>query len=168
MRKKSTLLVISVLFSMGVGATAQEAPRARIYMGQAQSAPAWVNEAAKTTLSANQLAANEAWVKRVDAIAAEKRAKAPNTLKPEFGGPPEERVRGIVLSYDPISQTGMISGDDGRRWPFRGAEWRSQKIFKSEIVDFVPELETGFVLEVFRAPVSAATRNLEIGLTNRK
>jgi len=48
-------------------------------------------------------------------------------------------VRGNVLGFDPETNTGAISGHDGKRYDFVTAEWRAQSQPRhGDIVDFQP------------------------------
>ncbi len=69
-------------------------------------------------------------------------------LRPEAGGPQLTRERGIILDYNPNMLFGMISGEDGQRWPFRGVNWAGHRddLRRGLWVDFVPEAETGFAV----------------------
>ena len=164
---KSFSLIITVLFA-GYGlAMAQETTNGRIYIGAVQDAPAWVWQVRKAPADTNQMAANAAWVKWVQSDCAQQRADAQTALrkadtaraeyladprnsmlKPEFGGAQLTRERGIILDYNPNTLCGVISGEDGQRWPFRGVDWAdpSDALKRGLWVDFVPEAETGFAL----------------------
>jgi hypothetical protein len=88
-------------------------------------------------------------MRRADAARAEYVADPRNRmLKPEAGGPQFTRERGIILDYNPNTLLGVISGEDGKRWPFLGADWAdpSDAPRRGLWVDFVPEAETGFAL----------------------
>jgi hypothetical protein len=156
-----------VLFA-GCGLTmAQETTKGRIYIGEAKDAPAWVWQVPKANTDTNQLAANASWVQwvestwaqqRVDAQKAMLKAEAAHAqyaadprnrmLRPEAGGPQPARERGIVLEYNPNTLFGVISGEDGLRWPFRGIDWAGHRedLRRGLWVDFVPEAETGFAV----------------------
>ena len=73
------------------------------------------------------------------------------------------------MDYEPMTDSGVISGEDGQRWLFRGAEWaeyrdpyatgslvstvapRSIAVYpvKGLWVDFMPEPGTGHALAVY-------------------
>jgi uncharacterized membrane protein YhaH (DUF805 family) len=49
-------------------------------------------------------------------------------------------VRGTILTFDPNHGTGLVSGDDGRRYALAAADWRgAQWPAAGDAVDFVPE-----------------------------
>jgi hypothetical protein len=178
----NTKTIITVLFA-GCGLTmAQETTKGRIYIGAAKDAPAWVWQVPKASAVTNQLAANTAWVKWVGSAWAQQRADAQNAmlkaeaahaayvadpwnrmLKPEAGGPQLTRERGIILDYNPNTLLGVISGEDNKRWPFRGAEWVEPRNDPRQglWVDFVPEAETGYALFVYSLG-SFTARHLEL------
>ena len=87
-------------------------------------------------------------------------------LKPEAGGAQYASQRGIILDYNPNTLSGVISGEDGERWPFRGVEWADLRDApkRSLWVDFVPEAETGFALFIYSlGPFTAKHLELESG-----
>jgi hypothetical protein len=164
---KSSLLIITILFAGCGFAMAQETTKGRIYIGGAKDAPAWVWQVRKASADTNQMAANASWVKWVQSDCAQQRADAQiamrNTeavraeyvadprnrmLRPEAGGAQFTRGRGIIVDYNPTTLLGVISGDDGKRWPFRGVDWAELGAAPERglWVDFVPEAETGFAL----------------------
>ena len=180
---KRFTLIIPVLFA-GCGlAMAQETTKGRIYIGAVQDAPAWVWQVPKASADTNQIAANASWGKwvesawtqqRADAQMAMLKAKAGRVeyiadprnrmLKPEAGGPQLTRERGIILDYNPNMLLGVISGEDGKRWPFRGAEWAEpgDAPKRGLWVDFVPEAETGYALFAYSlGPFTAKHLELE-------
>ena len=68
----------------------------------------------------------------------------PPPLRPQAStATPQQRrgVKGTVLDYSIQTNTGIISGDDGIRYSFRGAEWRATGKFPTNgmRVDFVPQ-----------------------------
>ena len=164
---KSFSLIITVLFA-GCGlAMAQETTKGRIYIGASKDAPAWVWQVPKASADTNQIAANASWVKWIESACAQQRTDAQKAmlkaeaaraeyvadprnrmLKPEAGGAQFTRERGIILDYNPNTLLGVISGEDGKRWPFRGAEWAEpgDAPKRGLWVDFVPEAETGFAV----------------------
>ena len=163
----NTKTIITVLFA-GCGLTmAQETTKGRIYIGEAKDAPAWVWQVPKASTDTNQLAANASWVQWVESTWAQQRADAQKAmlkaeaahaqyvadpwnrmLRPEAGGPQLTRERGIILDYNPNTLFGVISGEDGQRWPFRGIDWAGHRddLKRGLWVDFVPEAETGFAV----------------------
>jgi len=167
---KRLSLMITVL-SGGCGlAMAQEPTEGRIYIGAAKDAPAWVWKVPEASADTNQTAANASWVHWVDAVGAQRRVEAQKAmqkaeaaradyasdpgnrmLKPEVGGAQFTRERGVILDYNPNTRLGVISGEDGKRWPFRGTEWAEGREDPKEglWVDFVPEAETGYALFVY-------------------
>jgi hypothetical protein len=180
---KSFLLIITVLFA-GCGlAMAQETTKGRIYIGAAKDAPAWVWQVPKASADTNQMAANASWVKWVESAWAQQRADVQKAmlkaevaraeyvadpsnrmLKPEAGGAQLTRQRGIILDYSLNTLLGAISGEDGKRWPFRGADWAGPRDAPERglWVDFVPEAETGYALFVYRmGPFTAKHLELE-------
>jgi hypothetical protein len=180
---KSFTLIIPVLFA-GCGlAMAQETTKGRIYIGAVQDAPAWVWQVPKASAYTNQIAANALWSKWVesawtqqqaDAQMAMLKAKAARAeyvadprnrmLKPEAGGPQLTRERGIILDYNPNTLLGVISGEDGKRWLFRGAEWAEPEVAPKRglWIDFVPEVETGYALFAYSlGPFTAKHLELE-------
>ena len=180
---KSLSPIIAVLFA-GCGlAMAQETTKGRIYIGSVQDAPAWVWQVPKASADTNQIAANASWVKWVQSDCAQQRADAQTAvrkadaaraeyladprnrmLKPEAGGAQLTRERGIILDYNPNTLCGVISGEDGKRWPFRGAEWAEpgDSPKRGLWVDFVPEAETGYALFAYSlGPFTAKHLELE-------
>ena len=167
---KNFSLTITVLFA-GLGlAMAQEPTKGRIYIGAAKDAPAWVWEVPKAFADTNQTAANAPWVTWMESAFAQQRAEAQKAmlkadaaraeyvadprnrmLKPEAGGAQFTRERGIILDYNPNTLVGVISGEDGKRWSFRAAEWADSRDDSKRglWVDFVPEAETGYALFVY-------------------
>jgi hypothetical protein len=164
---KSFSLIITVLFA-GYGlAMAQETTNGRIYIGAAKDAPAWVWQVPKASADTNQITANASWGQWVQSACAQQRADAQTAmrkadaaraeyladprnrmLKPEAGGAQLTRERGIIVDYNPNTLCGVISGEDGKRWPFRGVDWAepSDALRRGLWVDFAPEPETGFAL----------------------
>lgn len=58
--------------------------------------------------------------------------------------PPQPKfIKGTILDYAIQTNTGIISGDDGQRYPFQGADWREAGKFPSKgmRVDFTPQSE---------------------------
>jgi uncharacterized membrane protein YhaH (DUF805 family) len=52
-------------------------------------------------------------------------------------------VRGTILTFDANRGTGLVSGDDGRRYTLADADWRGgQWPAAGDAVDFVPEGDT--------------------------
>lgn len=53
-------------------------------------------------------------------------------------------MRGQILQYDPLTAEGLISGEDGNRYPFKGSEWKSalQALRTGSHVDFSVAGET--------------------------
>ena len=50
----------------------------------------------------------------------------------------EEAMKGRVLDYSVQANEGVISGDDGERYTFQGADWKGQEVPKAGmVVDFV-------------------------------
>ncbi len=162
-----TKTIITVLCA-GCGLTmAQETTKGRIYIGEAKDAPAWVWQVPKVSTDSNQLAANASWGQWVESTWAQQRTDAKKArlrdeaahaqyvaepwngmLRPEAGGPQLTRERGIILDYNPNTLFGVISGEDGQRWPFRGIDWAGHRddLKRGLWVDFVPEAETGFAV----------------------
>jgi len=180
--KNFSRIMTVVLAGCGL-ATAQEPAKGRIYIGDASGAPAWVEQMAKPSTLTAQMAANAAWAQTVESLAQQQAADARNaslkadaarvafqvdprnrTLRPEFGGAPYARQRGVIVNYDAASHFGLISGDDGRRWPFRTAEWFAQAEDPAQgtWVDFAAEPETGFALFIYSlGPFTANHLQLE-------
>src|ERR1035441_3894620 len=130
---------------------AQETTKGRIYIGAAQDAPAWVWQIPRASADTNQMAVSASWVKWVESAWAHQRADVQKAmLKAEAGRAQLTRQRGIILDYNPNTLLGAISGEDGNRWPFRGAEWAGPRDAPERglWVDFVPEAETGYALFV--------------------
>ena len=175
--------IIAILFA-GCGLTmAQEMTKGRIYIGAAEDAPAWVWQVPKASADTNQIAANASWCKWVESAWAQQRADAQKAwlkteavhaefvadprnrmLRPEAGGAQFTRQRGIILDYNPNTLSGVISGEDGERWPFRGVEWGgfSDAPKRGLWVDFVPEAETGYALFIYSlGPFTAKHLELE-------
>jgi len=164
-------------------ATAQEPSNGRIYIGLAKDAPEWVWRVPQAAANTNQMAATVSWFRWVESACAQQRADAQKAmlkveaahadyladprnrmLKPEAGGLQLTRERGIIIAYDPNTLVGLISGQDGKRWPFRFAEWAdSGDAAKRGLwVDFVPEAETGYALFVYSlGPFTAKHLELE-------
>lgn len=67
------------------------------------------------------------------------------------GHPPvlNQSVRGTILDYAIQTNAGVISGDDGNRYSFHGAEWRESGKFpcKGQRVDFSPQ--SGFATAIY-------------------
>ena len=124
----------------------------------------------KALADTNQIAAHAAWFKRMESACAQQRAEVKKArleavlacaaygansgngmLKPEAGGAQVARDRGIILDHNPNTLSGLISGEDGKRWPFRAAEWVAGQADPSRglWVDFVPEAETGYAWFVY-------------------
>ena len=164
---KNMLLTTTVLLASCGVVMAQPQAEGRIYIGNAKDAPAWVWNVSKASANTNQTAANAAWVKWLELTYIQQQADAQKAalkdtavcvdyaanprnrmLKPEAGGVQLMRQRGIVLDYNPTSLVGVISGEDGKRWLFRAAEWIGPSVdsHRGLWVDFVPESETGFAL----------------------
>lgn len=163
-------LIITLLSAGGALAMAEVPTHGRIYIGVVKDAPAWVWQVPKAGADTNQIAVNAAWARRVETACAQQRADTQNArqtaglahadcrqgsgnrmLKPEAGGPQLTSERGIILDYNRSTLSGVISGDDGKRWPFRAAEWAELKDEPERglWVDFVPEAETGYALFVY-------------------
>lgn len=167
---KNFLSNITIFFA-GCGlATAQEPTKGRIYIGAVKDAPAWVWQVSKASADTNQAAANASWFawreadisrQRADvqklmvtseADRAERVADPGNRmLKPEAGGAQLPGERGIILDYNPNTLSGVIEGEDGKRWRFRAVEWAEPKddVKRGLWVDFVPEAETGYALFIY-------------------
>jgi hypothetical protein len=167
---KNFSLTMTILFA-GCGlAIAQEPTKGRIYIGAAKDAPAWVWEVPKASAYTNQIAANDSWVRWLESGFAQQRAVAQKAmlraeaaradyvadprnrmLKPEAGGAQLTRERGIILDYNPNTLLGVMSGEDGKRWLFRAADWPEPRDDPKRglWVDFVPEAETGYALFVY-------------------
>jgi hypothetical protein len=179
----NTKTIITMLFA-GCGLTmAQETTKGRIYIGETKDAPAWVWQVPKASTDTNQLTANASWGSRVESAWAQQRADAQKAmlkseaahseyvsdprnrmLRPEAGGPQLTRERGIILDFNPNTLFGVISGEDGQRWPFRGTDWAGHREDPKRglWVDFVPEAETGFALFVYSlGPFTAKHLELE-------
>jgi hypothetical protein len=161
---------IVIVFAGCALALAQEQTTGRIYIGTAEGAPAWTSEITNRTTSLDQLAANADWVKSIEAAFAEKRAAdkdqslktdearafyqadpAFRTVRPEAGGAQAPRGRGILIDYNAATLTGLISAEDGKRWPFYRGDWADfiNEPIRGLWVDFIPENETGFALFVY-------------------
>jgi hypothetical protein len=151
-------------------AAAEEPTKGRIYIGEVKDAPAWVWEAPKASVDTNQIVVNAPWVSWVGSVRVQERADAQKAiqnaeaaradyltdprnrmLRPEAGGPQYARGRGVILEYNPDTLSGVISGDDGRRWLFRGVEWEDPRDNPRQNlwVDFVPEAETGYATFIY-------------------
>jgi len=180
---KNFPLIIAIFFAGCALAMAQEPTKGRIYIGAAKDAPAWVWQVSKASADTNQTAANVSWIKWMASIHEQQRLDAQNAmlkseaaraenaadarnrlLKPEAGGAQLTRQRGIILDYNPNTLAGVISGEDGKRWLFRAAEWAEPLVDsrKGLWVDFVPEAETGYALFVYSlGPFTAKHLELE-------
>jgi hypothetical protein len=163
-------------------ARAQEMTNEFVYIGAAKDAPAWVRQVPKASADSNQIAANASWCKWVELALAQERADAQKAwqkteavhaefvadprnrmLKPEAGGAQLTSQRGIILDYNRNTLSGVISGEDGKRWPFRGVEWADLRDAPKRglWVDFVPEAETGYALFIYSLPFTAKHLELE-------
>jgi hypothetical protein len=164
---KNMLLTTTILAASCRLVMAQPPAQGRIYIGNAKDAPEWVWHVSTASANTNQTAANASWVKWVELTSTQQRADAEKAalddmavrveyaanprnrmLKPEAGGVQLMRQRGIIIDYNPTSLAGVISGEDGKRWPFRAAEWIVSSVdsHRGLWVDFVPESETGYAL----------------------
>ena len=163
----NTKAIIAVILAGCSLAMAQEMTKGRIYIGAAKDSPAWVWQVPEASADANQIAANASWCKWVESAWAQQRADAQKAwlkteaahaefvadprnrmLKLEAAGAQFTRERGIILDYNPNTLLGVISGEDGLSWPFRGIDWAGHRddLKLGLWVDFVPEAETGFAL----------------------
>jgi len=180
---KSFSLIITVFLAASGLATAQEPAKGRIYIGAAKDAPAWVWDAPKASAETNQVFANVLCVKWQESAFAQQRADAQKvrqkiesaraeqiavprimTLKPEAGGVQSARERGVILDYNLSTLVGVISGEDGKRWRFRAAEWSDLKDSPKRglWVDFAPEAETGYAEFIYSlGPLNAKHLELE-------
>jgi len=63
--------------------------------------------------------------------------------------PQAQAVKGTILDYTIQTNAGIISGDDGRRYSFQGAEWREAGKYpiKGMRVDFSPQ--AGFASAIY-------------------
>jgi hypothetical protein len=119
------------------------------------------------SLRAQELADAQGVVLKAEAARTECVADPRNRmLKPEAGGPQLARERGIILDYNPNTLLGVISGDDGKRWPFQAVDWADpQNDPKRGLwVDFVPEAASGHALFLYSlGPVTVNQLELESG-----
>jgi hypothetical protein len=135
--KCAAALITVLLEGWGYG-VAQVPARGHVYIGSVKDAPAWVWQIPKAE---NKPAAG-----------------APR------GVPQLARGRGIILDYDPTTLVGVISGEDGKRWLFRAAEWADpgESPKRGLWVDFVPEVDRGSALLIYSlGPFTA--KHLELG-----
>ena len=67
-------------------------------------------------------------------------------------------MRGTILGYDNLRAEGSISGEDGNRYRFAGAEWKSEgsQLQEGTPVDFDPA--DGIAKEVYLDPVVLRTQ----------
>jgi hypothetical protein len=183
MNTKSFSLTVTILSAGCALAMAQDAAKGRIYIGAVKDAPAWVWRLPKASADTNQIAANASWFKRAEFACAQQRTEAQNAtlraeaaradyvadprnrmLRPEAGGVQLSRERGIILDYNPRTLLGVISGEDGKRWSFRAAEWAEpgDAPRRGLWVDLVPEPETGYALFIYSlGPFTAKHLELE-------
>ena len=78
-------------------------------------------------------------------------------------------MQGSILSFTVQTGEGLISGDDGQRYTFTGAEWReASPPIRSERVDFHPEggqaLAVYWALHSSRAVVGTNKNKIAAGL----
>ena len=61
-------------------------------------------------------------------------------------------MKGQILTYDPLKAEGIVSGEDGNRYPFSGSEWRAtaDQLRSGVHVDFSPS--EGRAAEIYVAP----------------
>jgi uncharacterized membrane protein YhaH (DUF805 family) len=65
-------------------------------------------------------------------------------------------MRGTILEFRADSSTGLVSGDDGKRYRFAGADWRGPVWpTPGEPVDFNPDGDTGREIFPFGAQAAA-------------
>jgi hypothetical protein len=183
---KSLSLILTVLFA-GCGlAMAQEPTKGRLYIGSVKDEPAWVWQVSKTSADTNHVAANASRVQQwVESLRAQQLADAQEVvlnaqaartardadprnrmLRPKAGGPQFSTERGIILDYNPTTLSGVISGDDGKRWLFQAADWAdAQDDPKRGLwVDFVPEAASSYALFLHSlGPLTVNQRELESG-----
>jgi len=184
---KACCSIIFLSFAACSLGLSQEVSKGRIYIGTVKDAPPWAVEGPKLTANGSQAAA---WTAYVESISVQERAEAlkamaqadkaraeylvdPRTrmLRQGAGGPQYVTQRGIVLDYVPLTARGAISGEDGRRWLFRGADWSELDPFGSPTtpvkglwVDFLPETETGFALFIHSlGTLDAVSSHLDLG-----
>ncbi len=77
-----------------------------------------------------------------------------------------EAMRGKILGYDPKNNEGAIQGEDGRRYSFLLAEWKSAESPRADVpVDFVPQ--DGSALQIYPIRDSEAEQNkLVLGIVS--
>jgi hypothetical protein len=63
-----------------------------------------------------------------------------------------QAVKGTILDYTIQTNAGIISGDDGKRYSFKGAEWRDTGKYpaKGMRVDFLPQAEIATSVYLFQ------------------
>lgn len=61
-------------------------------------------------------------------------------------------MKGQILTYDPLKAEGIVSGEDGNRYPFTGSDWRATaaQLRSGAHVDFSPS--GGRASDVFLTP----------------
>ncbi|MBR9976635.1 MAG: TM2 domain-containing protein [Bacteroidetes bacterium] len=65
-------------------------------------------------------------------------------------------MKGQVLDYAVQTNSGLISGEDGKRYTFNGSDWNMDGVpVRGMTVDFVPEGEAA--VAIYKATGSAAT-----------
>jgi len=67
-----------------------------------------------------------------------------------------EVMRGQVLSYDQLAGEGLISGEDGGRYSFRGSEWKGSttELRAGRAVDFQGDSSAALSVYPIAAPVA--------------
>jgi TM2 domain-containing membrane protein YozV len=80
--------------------------------------------------------------------------------------PPKARaksVKGTILDFTIQTNGGIISGDDGQRYLFQGAEWREagKYPFKGMRVDFSPQADFAAAIYLIQDVPSAASGTVE-------
>jgi hypothetical protein len=73
--------------------------------------------------------------------------------------PHAKSVKGTILDYTVQNNTGIISGDDGHRYSFQGAQWKETAKFptKGMRVDFTPQDETATAIYLIQDVHGAET-----------
>lgn len=67
-------------------------------------------------------------------------------------------MRGQVLDYSVQTNSGVISGEDGQRYTFSGAEWRGNGLpVAGTAVDFVPSGDTA--IQIYAGPQQVPPSN---------
>lgn len=75
-------------------------------------------------------------------------------------------MKGRVLGYNPSQKTGVITGEDGRRYKFSEDNWESPEMPTVNVgVDF--EIIDGHAVEIYHTNISSSNDSQQVGEKNR-